>query len=295
MQLKLKDRVIEFPRKPLLMGIINVNDDSFSNDGTLDIDEAIEMAIEKVEAGADVIDVGAESARTNREVISVDDEVARFLAFMSRWSEVCEKAKPRDSTQIFPPVLSVNTWRSEVVERVLAVGGELLNDMSALPTSRNAELAKEYGCALLIMHSVGEPKVAHTHQKWKNVMEEMREFFQQKIELASLAGVEKSALLLDPGVDFAKQCEENLTLYHRVGELQAFGCAVMLPVSRKTVIGDVLGIEKAEDRDAGTLACIVQGVTEGVQMFRVHNVAAAYDAVALCYALGGESNINEWA
>lgn len=286
MQLKLKDRVIEFPRRPLLMGIININDDSFSNDGTLDIGEALQMAIEKVESGADVIDIGAESARTNRDAISVDDEVARFLGFIQRWSEVCDKAKPRDSAQVFPPILSINTWRNEVVERVLAVGGELLNDMSALPNSRNAELAKKHDCALLIMHSVGEPKVAHTHQKWDDVMGEMVDFFEKKIQLATSVGIEKSALLLDPGVDFAKQCEENLTLYNRVAELHEFGCVVMLPVSRKTVIGDVLGIKNAEDRDAGTLACIVQGVTEGVQIFRVHNVAAAYDAVTVSYVLG---------
>ena len=163
------------------MGIVNVNDDSFSGDGTLDFRVAVGLAREQVRAGADVIDVGAESARTNRGAVRVDEEVRRFRGFLKRWDEVWGGVEPRDDAQVWPPVLSANTWRPEVVERVLASGRvEILNDMGALPDDRNARFCAERGVALLIMHSVGEPKVPHLQQEWADVMGEMLRFFEEK-------------------------------------------------------------------------------------------------------------------
>lgn len=270
------------------MGIINVNDDSFSNDGTLSIDESIRSAIGQVNAGADIIDVGAESARTNRKAIDIEEEIERFVSFMQRWDEVVENSKPLDAEQVWPPVLSLNTWRSEVVEKILPHGGELLNDMSALPSSANAEWAAHYKVALLIMHSVGEPKIPHTHQQWEDVMGSMHTFFTEKIEQAIAAGVARDSILIDPGIDFAKQRDDNLTIYKNIAELKKHGCCILLPVSRKTVIGDVLGVENPQERDAGTVACVVQGVMEGVHCFRVHNVTAAFDAVKMVHEIESE-------
>ena len=119
MRLSLPERVIEFPRRPMVMGIVNVNDDSFSGDGTLDFGQAIAQARGQVEAGADVIDVGAESARTNRAAVPVAEEVRRFAGFIDHWEEVWQGVAPRDESQIWPPILSANTWRSEVVEQIL--------------------------------------------------------------------------------------------------------------------------------------------------------------------------------
>lgn len=267
------------------MGIINVNDDSFSGDGTLNIDDAIAMAIKIVEEGADIIDVGAESARTNREVISVCEEVRRFSEFILRWDEVVKKSKPRDETQVFPPVLSLNTWRPDVIEQVLPLGGDILNDMSALAEARNAKLASKHDVVLLIMHSVGLPKVAHTHLQWSDIIVEMTDFFKEKIALALANGVDKSAILLDPGIDFAKQKNDNLKVYNQLEVFQKFECPILLPVSRKTVVGDVLGVETPAQRDAGTMACIVNGVEKGVQCFRVHNVKAAFETIKVTHHL----------
>jgi dihydropteroate synthase len=132
MRLCLPNRVISFPRRPLVMGIVNVNDDSFSGDGTLDFCEAIALAIRQVSAGADVIDVGAESARTNRVAIPVAEELRRFAGFLECWEEVWQELEPRDAEQVWPPILSANTWRAEAVAGVLDSGKvELLNDMSS--------------------------------------------------------------------------------------------------------------------------------------------------------------------
>lgn len=280
MRLRLPERVIEFPRRPLVMGIVNVNDDSFSGDGTLDFAAAVEMARAQVRAGADVIDVGAESARTNRGAVPVAEEVRRFQGFLERWTEVWAGAEPRDEAQVWPPVLSVNTWRPEVVDEVLRPGKvELLNDMGGLPDDRNARLCADHGAALLMMHSVGEPKIPHVHQQWDDVMGEMERFFEEKLALAVAAGLPAEAVVMDPGIDFAKQRDDNLTVYRDLGRLQRFGRPVLVPVSRKTVIGEVLGLADPCERDAGTIACIAASMARGAQMFRVHDVAAAWQAV----------------
>jgi dihydropteroate synthase len=289
MRLRLPERVIEFPRRPLLMGIVNVNNDSFSGDGTLDFGAAVELARAQVRSGADVIDVGAESARTNRVAVPVEEEVRRFTGFLERWEEVWENEQPRDAQQVWPPVLSVNTWRPEVAGEVFRSGRvELLNDMGALPDDRNARLCADHGAALLIMHSVGEPKVPHLHQQWDDVMGAMERFFDEKIALASAAGLSREALVLDPGIDFAKQRDDNLTVYRELGRLRRFGRPVLVPVSRKTVIGEVLGLPDPRERDAGSIACIAAAMARGAEIFRMHNVEAAWQAIKTLTALMNE-------
>ena len=280
MRLRLPERVIEFPRRPLVMGIVNVNDDSFSGDGTLDFEKAVAVARSQVAAGADVIDVGAESARTNRAAVPVAEELRRLRGFLERWDEVWQGLEPRDEVQIWPPVLSVNTWRPEVVEGVLQSGKvELVNDMGALPDDRNARFCAAHGAALLIMHSVGEPKIPHFQQQWGDVMGEMERFFEEKLALAEAAELGGEAVILDPGIDFAKQREDNLTVFRELQRLQRFGRPVLVPVSRKTVIGEVLGLPDPSSRDAGTVACISAAMARGAQIFRVHHVEAAWQAV----------------
>jgi len=256
------------------MGIININDDSFSGDGTLDIGEALENAARMVADGADIIDVGAESARTNRSAITVRNEIDRLLPFVHRFSET-HPVKPTDPHQLHPPLLSVNTWRPEVSAAVLPHGGDILNDIGALADDRNARVCAAHGVALLIMHSVGEPKIAHTSQRYPDVLAAMEDFFEKKIALAKAAGLDNGTIILDPGIDFAKQRDDNLHIFQHLGRLHRFGLPLLLPVSRKTVIGDVLKIGDPAGRDAGTIACLVSGITRGAHIFRVHNVAAA--------------------
>jgi dihydropteroate synthase len=286
MRLRLPEREIIFPRRPLVMGIVNVNDDSFSGDGTLDTATAIGLARRQACDGADVIDVGAESARTNRAAVAVDEEIRRFHRFLEAWHEVWEDAQPRDAAQVWPPVLSANTWRPEVVEAVLQSGKvELVNDMSALPDDRNARLCATHGAALLIMHSVGEPKIPHLHQQWPDVMGAVLEFFDAKLAMAAAAGLTGDAVMIDPGIDFAKQCDDNLTIYRELDRLRRYGRPVLVPVSRKTVIGEVLGIADPRGRDAGTIACIASSVMRGGHVFRVHDVDAAWQAVKVLHGL----------
>ncbi|GAA5482889.1 dihydropteroate synthase [Haloferula sargassicola] len=282
---KLPHREIRFPRRPLVMGIVNVNDDSFSGDGTLDIDAALAQAKTAAESGADVIDIGAESARTNRAAVAVEEEVRRFSEFLRRWPETVAAAMPKDSAQVWPPVVSANTWRPEVVAAVLPCGVELVNDMGGLPEDRNARLCAAHGASLLIMHTVGEPKVPHLHQQWDDVTGAMERFFAEKIDLAEKAGLADERIVLDPGIDFAKQRDDNLTVYRELERLQRFGRPILVPVSRKTVIGEVLDLPEPKDRDAGTIGCIAAALRRGAQMVRVHQVDAAWQAVKVLDAL----------
>jgi len=285
--LRARQRVIPFPRRPLVMGIVNINDDSFCRDGTLDPAAAFAQARAMVRDGADIIDAGAESARTNRAAITGAEEVARLLPFVEQWTEWMRTlpAAPPVPGQLWPPLLSINTWRPEVVAAVLQAGGDLLNDMSALPDDSNARHCAQHGAALLIMHSRGLPKERHTHVHYADILAELDDFFRQRIALAQAAGVPEECIVLDPGLDFAKQRADNLRILRELDQLQSFQRPVLLPVSRKTVIGEVLGLPDPLDRDAGTVACLVAGQQRGASIFRVHNVAAAVESLQVLTAL----------
>ncbi len=287
MILRCRDRVICFPRRPLIMGIVNINDDSFSGDGSLELEAALALAAEHVRHGADIIDVGGESARTNREAISEDEEIRRVAPFLEAMREEMRlgRLRPRDGSQVFPPLLSVNTWRPKPAAELLLAGAEILNDMGALPTAENARAAARHGAALLIMHSVGEPKTAHTHICHDDILASLETFFSEKTALALEAGVTWEHIILDPGIDFAKQRDDNLRLLGHLERLAALGRPILLPVSRKTLIGEVLGLEDAVQRDAGTQALIVEGMERGACIFRVHNVEAAWQTITVIDAL----------
>jgi dihydropteroate synthase len=279
MILETPTRKISFPRRPLLMGIVNINDDSFSGDGTLDPKKALAQARKQIQGGADIIDIGAESARTNREAISVKEEVRRLRSFLGGWARIRDETKAADDEQISPALLSVNTWRPEVVEQILGPEIDLLNDMSALPDDRNARLCAKHQVPLLIMHSVGQPKVSHTHERWGNLMVSMIDFFKGKIAIAKSAGLKLTQIVIDPGLDFAKQKNDNLLVLRELKKIQTFGCPVLLPISRKTIIGDVLNLPDPRERDPGTIALLTQGILESANIFRVHNVRACWETL----------------
>jgi len=257
------------------MGIVNLSADSFSGDGFSELDTALDYARRQVADGADIIDVGAESARTNRGPIPAEDEAARLIGFIEGWKKIA------DSRRV---LLSLNTWRPEVARAALSQGGDILNDISGLTTDENARLCADQGAALVIMHSVGKPKVPHTHIAYDDVMLRISAFFDEKIEAATTAGLPRESLILDPGIDFAKQRDDNLRIYRELAAFHSFERPLLVPVSRKTVIGEVLGLP-APERDAATVACIVAAQLRGAHIFRVHNVRAAAQAVRMIDAV----------
>jgi dihydropteroate synthase len=260
---------------PLVMGIVNLSDDSFSGDGCSDVNSAWATARVHQSDGAQIIDVGAESARTDREPISEAEEIDRLCTFVAR-----RNAEMHDNAAI----LSINTWRPAVARAVLHQGGEMLNDIGGLPTDDNARTCAESGAALVIMHTCGTPKVRHTHVRYEDVMADLDRHFSEKIAIATAAGLPRESIVLDPGIDFAKQQDDNLRIYRELSRLHRFERPILLPVSRKTVVGEVLGLPPPE-RDAGSLACSVAGILRGAQILRVHNVRATVQAVRILKAV----------
>ncbi|MFN0127767.1 MAG: dihydropteroate synthase [Verrucomicrobiales bacterium] len=273
--------MIDCRGRPLVMGIVNVNDDSFSGDGTLDFEAAWELAARQVADGADMVDIGAESARTNRGAVSPDEEVRRLVGWLTLWTARAGRLRPRFDDQLWPPLLSINAWRPEVIERVLPLGGDLLNDIGGMPDDRTARLCAEHGAALLIMHSVGQPKVPHTHVRYPDVVAAVDSFFAEKLALSAAAGLDPEAIVLDPGLDFAKQRDDNLRLIAQLDRFHRFGRPLLLPVSRKTFIGETLNLPDPRDRDPGSIAALVAGQVRGAHIFRMHNARAAAEAVRL--------------
>ena len=275
MILRTREKTLDFSNRTMVMGIININDDSFSGDGTLDQYKAMQMALEKVDQGADIIDVGAESARTNRGPITINEEVDRLIPFIDafhsfNWDEERKK-----------PLLSINTWRPEVTKKIVPLGIDILNDIGALNQSDNAEICAKHGSALLIMHSIGLPKEPHLGQKYENIVDEINIFFNRKIQFAESVGLKREQIILDPGIDFAKDCKDNLKILKDLNIFQEHGRPILVPVSRKTVIGEVLGIDDPNERDAGTVACSVSSILRGASILRVHNVIAASQTVRM--------------
>jgi dihydropteroate synthase len=258
------------------MGIVNINTDSFSGDGDLNIDRTLEGMIEK---GADIIDAGGESARTNREAISEQEEIDRVAPMIDRFSEAFDGLSGRDEASIFPPLLSINTWRPAVAKTLLSHGGHILNDMGGLPDDRNARICAATGAACVIMHTVGLPKVPHTHIQYPDVLRAVHEFFEEKCQIALNAGLAAEQIILDPGFDFAKQKTDNLMLYRHFESLTNRQYSVLAPVSRKTVIGEVLNLPDPKERDPGTIACVIRAANAGAAIVRVHNVDATYQAL----------------
>jgi dihydropteroate synthase len=209
--------------------------------------------------------------------------------FVTRFAECHSTVTPVDEEQVFPPMLSLNTWRPAVLRTLLPLGGDIVNDIGALADTENAVAAAEFGAALVIMHSVGEPKVPHRHVQYADVMQTLDDFFERKIAEATKAGLPREAIILDPGIDFAKQRPDNLRIFRELSRLTRFERPILLPVSRKTVIGEVLDLPNPKDRDAGTLACVVAGIQQGATIFRVHNVNATSLAIRTIWSVLGRT------
>lgn len=265
---------------PLVMGIVNLSSDSFSGDGLPELTLALRRAQKIVAQGADIVDVGAESARTNRAPISEREEIRRIVPFVESFTAIAANVRPR------PPLLSINTWRPNVARATLNYGGHILNDIGGLITGENASICAATGAALVIMHSKGAPKIAQRDIHYSDIMSTLRDFFLEKVCIAERSGVKRESLLLDPGIDFAKQRRASLTIYQKLRMLSSLlPFPLLLPVSRKSVIGEVLGLSKAYRRDAGTVSCMVAGLLRGAAIFRVHNVRAAVHTIRTIYPM----------
>jgi dihydropteroate synthase len=273
---QLRDRTLEPGRPPLVMGIVNVTPDSFSDGGAyLDPQRAVAHGVELVRQGADLLDIGGESSRPGSAPVSVEEELARVLPVVRALA-----------ARVAVP-LSVDTTKAEVAERALEAGAHVINDITALRGDPAlAEVVRRHRAGLVLMHMQGTPATMQQAPHYDEVVREVGEFLEARLQHASDLGIAISQVVLDPGIGFGKTLEHNLRLVARLGELARLGRPLMLGVSHKGFLGKLLGRDVG-DRLAGSLACVCHALAHGsAQLFRVHDVGPTRDAVRLWLALG---------
>jgi len=263
------------------MGILNATPDSFSDAGApADLDARVAQARALLDAGADVIDVGGESAITNRPAVDVAEETARVVPLIERVAGE------------LGALVSVDTYKPEVAEAAVAAGARIVNDVSGLRDERLADVCARTGAGLVVMHTRAAPKQRlQDPGLYADVLADVAGFLRERMAAAVARGVDREQLLLDPGLDFAKTPAQTIALLRRLDVLHELGRPLLLAVSRKDFIGAVTG-RSPRGRDAGTLAAIAHGADAGGHVFRVHDVAAAKDFLAVRAVLRGEVEVD---
>ena len=257
--------------RPLVMGILNITPDSFSDGGRyLDVARAVARARQMVSEGADIIDIGGESTRPGAPAVSADDELWRVLPVIEQLSDV---------------LVSVDTTKAVVAERALAAGARIINDISALRQDAGMiNVVRDFGAGVVLMHMQGTPATMQDNPGYSDVVREVREFLAERIEFAMASGIKKMQIAVDPGIGFGKTVEHNRQLLAKLKEFAPLGCPLVLGASRKSFIGQLLS-RPAPDRLAGSLAVAAWAVMQGAQIVRVHDVAETVDVVRMIAAL----------
>lgn len=272
MNLRLRDQVRQLvPGAPLIMGIVNIGEDSVADSLHLrTFEQQLRFALEQHEAGAHIVDIGVQSGRTDTELITEDEEIRRLL--------------PLTEALVGEGVtVSIDTWRSPVVRAVLEAGASMINDVSGLADAAVADLVASFGAGLVVMHTRAAPKVER-FPRYEDPVADIVEYLGEKIAAARARGVDGDQIVVDPGLDFAKTPETSIVVLRRLEELRRFGRPILLAVSRKYFIGMVTG-SGPEHRLGGTLAALDFGVTAGAHIVRVHDVDAVVQYLSMRQAL----------
>jgi dihydropteroate synthase len=280
--LRLRERVVELdPARPLLMGIVNANPDSFSDAVRLgSLRAQTEHALGLVEAGADIVDVGGESGVTYTGVSEAELETERVLPLV--------RSLVKEGVTV-----SVDTFPAEVAEAALDAGASMINDVSGLRDERLAQLCAASGAALVVTHTRAEPKQEHFHDYEGDVVGDVMRFLAARAAVAVGVGMRADQLLLDPGPDFAKTPAETIEVLRSLDRLRALRRPLLLAVSRKYFVGAITS-RPPQERLAGTLAAVAHAVAHGADVLRVHDVAAVADFLAVRRVLCGTEELGDF-
>ena len=267
-------------QKPLIMGILNLTPDSFSDGGRFTSAEtAVAHAMQLAEQGADIIDLGAESTRPGAQQIQADEELARLLP-------VLEKLAGRLTIPI-----SIDTWKAPVATAALASGAEIINDISGLNFDPHlAEVVAQQRAGVVLMHTRGRPDTMQQDTTYDDLMGEICDSLQQSVQAALAAGIGREQIVLDPGIGFGKDLAGNLKILRRLRELSGLGRPLLIGTSRKGFIGKLLGHDNSGDRLFGTAATVALAVAQGAQILRVHDVSAMRDVADMAYHIMSSTN-----
>lgn len=258
--------------RPLVMGIVNVTPDSFSNTSTrFGPDVAIAQARQLIAEGADLLDIGGESTRPGAEPVSAGDELKRILPVIDG---LLDAGIP----------LSVDTFKPEVMRHVLDAGVDMINDIYGFRREGAIDAVAGSRCGLCVMHMQGEPKTMQQAPRYDDVLHEVCNFLHARVKVMEQAGIDGRRIVLDPGFGFGKTPQQNYLVLQRLNDIDSRGYPWLLGLSRKSMIGHVTGRLPAE-RLGGSVAAALAGVARGAHIIRVHDVAATVDAIKVWQAI----------
>lgn len=265
---------LDLSRRSLIMGILNVTPDSFSDGGIyLKVDNAFSRALKMEEDGADIIDIGGESTRPGAKPVTVREECERVIPVVKLLAK-----------RVKIPI-SIDTSKSEVARRALDYGAVIVNDVSGLrKDSRISRLAAEYKAAVVIMHMRGTPRTMHKVSVYNSLIDDVIEELEKSVGIARDAGISDDRIVIDPGIGFAKTVEHNLEILKRLREFKSLGYPIMVGLSRKSFIGRILGKEPQE-RLFGTVASAAIAIQNGANILRVHDVSEMKDVARITDAI----------
>jgi dihydropteroate synthase len=276
---------LDFSAGCIMMGVLNVTPDSFSDGGQFfDAEKAIEHGLKMAADGAAIIDVGGESTRPGSEPVSTERQIERVVP-------VIEEIHKKTDVPI-----SIDTYNVEVAKAALEAGAALINDITALNNERMAELAAEHEVPIVLMHMQGSPATMQVEPKYKDVVGEVLEFLLSRAERAKRFDIPKERIFIDPGIGFGKKLEHNLLLLKNIDKFVATSHRVLVGASRKSFIGKITGRENPAERIFGTAATVALCIAAGVSIVRVHDVAEMADVVKVTNAViksGGVKEKNE--
>ncbi|MEO8008895.1 MAG: dihydropteroate synthase [Betaproteobacteria bacterium] len=258
--------------RPLIMGIVNITPDSFSDGGRyFDPNRALAHAMQLLEDGADILDVGGESSRPGAEPVALDEELRRVLPVLEKLGEL-------------PVPVSVDTWKPEVMRRAIAVGAAMINDIFALRAQGALAAAAESAAAVCLMHMQGEPRSMQQAPSYRDVVGEVGSFLTERAAAAVAAGIAHDRIVLDPGFGFGKTPQHNLELIRALPRLREAGFPLLAGLSRKALFGKIIGREAAERVHASAAGAMLVA-QRGAAIVRVHDVAATRDCLLVLRAI----------
>lgn len=260
-------------QKTYIMGVLNVTPDSFSDGGQFNLlDRAIVQAEQMIKDGADILDIGGQSTRPNADEVSRQEELDRVLP-------IIEAIRQR-----FEIPISVDTTRSQVAKAAIAAGADIINDISgAVFDSEMLATAGELGVPIILMHMRGTPKTMQSLTEYDNLVQEICDFLQERIESAIAQGI--TQIMIDPGIGFAKKFNQNLEILRQLKAFQSLNCPILVGASRKSFIGQILDQPDPKKRVWGTAAACVSAIANGADVVRVHDVAEMHDACRVADAI----------
>jgi len=261
-------------RQAIIMGVLNTTPDSFSDGGKFNsVESGLTQALMMLEQGADIIDVGGESTRPGAQEVGVADEIKRVVPVIEsirQHSDVC---------------ISIDTSKPAVMQAAVAAGANLINDVNGLQAEGALAICAELNVPVCVMHMQGEPRTMQANPVYHDVVEDIKAFFEQRIQACVDAGIQRNNIILDPGFGFGKSLQHNLQLLKNLKEFQMFDLPLLAGLSRKSMLGKILNDTSPENRLYASVAAAVLARNNGAKIIRVHDVKATADALKVCDAM----------